>query len=67
MLKLLVVDDPERPDWGSTSAPYEAWDRYVHQKKWKFDSADIALLEEGGTLLRGDVAFYLEDDEPVNE
>ena len=59
--KVLVIDDPERPEWGTTTAPYEPWDRNIQRKQWNFDSADIALLEEGKTLFRGDVAFYLED------
>ena len=59
--KVLVVDDPERPEWGATTAPYEPWDKNLQRKQWDFDSADIALLEEGKTLFRGDVAFYLED------
>lgn len=63
MPKVLVVDDPLRPEWGSTTAPYEPWNVTVHRKKWKFDSADIALLEDGGTLFQGEVAFFLEDED----
>jgi hypothetical protein len=61
--KVLVVDDPMRPEWGTTTAPYVPWNPALSRKAWDFDSADIALLEEGKTLFRGDVAFFLEDDD----
>ena len=62
MSKVLVIDDPDRPDWGTTTAPYEPYNRELDRKKWDFDSADIALLEEDKTLFRGDVAFWIGDD-----
>ena len=62
-IKVLVVDDPNRPEWGTTAAPYEPWKKDIQRKRWDFDSADISLLEEGKTLFRGDVAFFLEDVE----
>lgn len=40
----------------------EPWNPVLARKTWNFNSADIALLEEGETLFHGDVAFYLEDD-----
>lgn len=33
------------------------------QRRFKMDSADIAYLEEGNVLFRGDTAFSLEEEE----
>lgn len=58
MAKVLIREEPYR-------GPEElAWDEPT-KRRLHFDASDVALLEEGGVLYRGDTAFVLEDAEEV--
>lgn len=58
-MKILVVDDPQQ-------FSREPWNRAT-QRRFELDSADVETLEEGQTLLRADIGFYLDDDEEMTD
>lgn len=55
-MKKLVTDSPEKPltrcEWNSAT-----------KQRLHFDKADVEVLEEGLTLFREGVAYFLEDEE----